>query len=71
MVLVMVPRAQVSAQRINEVLNTDFSIKDPENPKLFPETNEKKGNKKEDNNVKVDKVKAPIKRCSSTLLPST
>jgi len=34
-VLVMVPRAQVSAARIAEVLETDFSITDPANPVEF------------------------------------
>jgi len=34
-VLVMVPRAQVSAARIAEVLNKELSIKDPENPEEF------------------------------------
>ena len=38
MVLVMVPRAQVSAARIVEVLETDLSITDPENPIKFPNT---------------------------------
>ncbi|WP_035618227.1 ABC transporter ATP-binding protein [Lacticigenium naphthae] len=33
MVLFFVPRGQVSAQRINEVLDTPNEIKDPENPK--------------------------------------
>jgi len=41
MVLVMVPRAQVSAARIVEVLETDLSITDPENPVEFSDT--KKG----------------------------
>ena len=35
MVLVMVPRAQVSAARIIEVLDTEISITDPENPVDF------------------------------------
>ncbi|MCL2204527.1 MAG: ABC transporter ATP-binding protein/permease [Defluviitaleaceae bacterium] len=35
MVLVMVPRAQVSAGRIAEVLEKDLTIKDPENPQNF------------------------------------
>ena len=43
MVLIMVPRAQVSALRIAEVLNTDFSILDPENPAEFPKTSPQKG----------------------------
>ena len=33
--IVMVPRAQVSATRIREVLNTNAKITDPENPKGF------------------------------------
>ena len=41
MVSIMLPRAQVSAKRINEVLDTKLSIEDPENPKKFDET--KKG----------------------------
>ena len=32
---IMLPRANVSANRIMEVLETDFSIKDPEKPKTF------------------------------------
>jgi len=43
MVLVMVPRAQVSAARIIEVLETDFSITDPENPVEFDENSSQKG----------------------------
>ncbi len=34
-VFVMVPRASVSAERIDEVLRTKNSIEDPENPKTF------------------------------------
>lgn len=34
---IMLPRASVSGERIAEVLETDFSIKDPQNPKHFPE----------------------------------
>jgi len=41
MVLVMVPRAQVSAARIVEVLDTEISITDPANPVGF--SNDKKG----------------------------
>jgi len=41
MVLVMVPRAQVSAARIAEVLETEISITDPANPVEFSES--KKG----------------------------
>jgi len=37
MVLVMLPRAQVSAARIVEVLETDLTITDPANPVSFPE----------------------------------
>jgi len=37
MVLVMVPRAQVSAARIAEVLNTELTILDPEKPEKFTE----------------------------------
>jgi len=39
MVLVMVPRAQVSAARINEVLETELTITDPKNPVGFLEGN--------------------------------
>lgn len=35
MLFVMIPRAQVSAVRINEVLNINLDIKDPEKPKLI------------------------------------
>ena len=35
MIFVMVPRAQASADRINEVLNTDSEIKDVPNPELL------------------------------------
>ncbi|MFD0769796.1 ABC transporter ATP-binding protein [Bacillus sp. CGMCC 1.60114] len=35
MVSIMIPRASVSAQRIAEVLNTDVSIRDVEEPKTF------------------------------------
>ena len=38
---IMLPRASVSARRINEVLETENSIKDPENPKKLDTT--KKG----------------------------
>jgi len=41
MISIMLPRAQVSARRINEVLETEPSIKDKENAKEFKE--EKKG----------------------------
>lgn len=41
MISIMLPRASVSAKRINEVLETTPRIKDPENPKEFDET--KKG----------------------------
>lgn len=41
MISIMLPRAQVSAKRINEVLETEPNIKDIENPKAFDET--KKG----------------------------
>ena len=37
MVSIMLPRASVSAKRINEVLETEPDIKDPENPKQFDE----------------------------------
>jgi len=36
--LVMVPRALVSAERIAEVLDTELSITDPDNPVIFPGT---------------------------------
>ena len=35
MMFIMLPRAAVSAQRINEVLDTEITIKNPENPKEF------------------------------------
>ncbi|MCL2461943.1 MAG: ABC transporter ATP-binding protein/permease [Defluviitaleaceae bacterium] len=35
MIFMFVPRASVAADRINEVLDTDISIKDPEDPKEF------------------------------------
>ena len=41
MVSIMLPRASVSAKRINEVLDTKLSINDPKNPKEFDES--KKG----------------------------
>ena len=41
MVSIMMPRAQVAAERVNEVLDTDIMIKDPEEPKKF--LPEKKG----------------------------
>ncbi|MGG0238081.1 ABC transporter ATP-binding protein [Bacillus rhizoplanae] len=41
MVSIMVPRASVSAQRIAEVLNTDVTIRDAEEPKPF--SSDKKG----------------------------
>lgn len=41
MISIMLPRAQVSAKRINEVLETEPNIKDIENPKSFDEN--KKG----------------------------
>ncbi len=37
MMFIMIPRAAVSAQRIAEVLDTEISILDPENPQLLPE----------------------------------
>lgn len=41
MMSIFLPRAMVSMKRISEVLNTDISIKDPENPTEFD--NSKKG----------------------------
>jgi len=41
MISIMLPRAQVSAKRINEVLETEPNIKDSKNPKSFDEN--KKG----------------------------
>lgn len=35
MIFIMVPRAMVSAQRITEVLDTELSIRDPEQPKTL------------------------------------
>lgn len=37
MMFIMIPRASVSAERINEVLTTEASITDKEEPKHFPE----------------------------------
>lgn len=37
MMFIMIPRASVAANRIVEVLETDLSITDPENPKTLPE----------------------------------
>lgn len=39
MIFIMLPRASVSAGRVFEVLNTEVSIKDPENPVFLPEEN--------------------------------
>ena len=41
MVSIMMPRAQVAAERVNEILDMEIMIKDPENPKEF--LPEKKG----------------------------
>lgn len=41
MVSIMMPRAQVAAERVNEILDMEIMIKDPENPKEF--LSEKKG----------------------------
>ncbi|MBS7007235.1 ABC transporter ATP-binding protein [Anaerostipes sp.] len=41
MVSIMMPRAQVAAERVNEILDTEVMIKDPEQPKEF--LREKKG----------------------------
>ena len=41
MIFIMIPRASVAADRVNEVLSTDLKIKDPENPQSFDEN--KKG----------------------------
>ncbi|MBY9001781.1 MAG: ABC transporter ATP-binding protein, partial [Candidatus Heimdallarchaeota archaeon] len=38
MMFIILPRAVVSGKRINEVLNTEPTIKDLEEPKLFPES---------------------------------
>lgn len=38
-IFIMLPRASVSAGRVFEVLNTEVSIKDPENPVSLPEEN--------------------------------
>ncbi len=40
MIFIMIPRSSVSAKRIFEVLETEPSIKDPENPKHLPSDNE-------------------------------
>ena len=39
MIFIMLPRASVSAGRVFEVLNTEVSIKNPENPVSLPEEN--------------------------------
>lgn len=39
MIFIMLPRASVSAGRVFEVLNTEISIKDPENPVSLPKEN--------------------------------
>lgn len=39
MIFIMLPRASVSAGRVFEVLNTEVSIKDPENPVSLPKEN--------------------------------
>ena len=39
MIFIMLPRASVSAGRVFDVLNTEVSIKDPENPVSLPEEN--------------------------------
>lgn len=41
MVSIMMPRAQVAAERVNEILDMEIMIKDPKQPKKF--LNEKKG----------------------------
>lgn len=41
MVSIMMPRAQVAAERVNEILDMEIMIKDPKQPKEF--LNEKKG----------------------------
>jgi len=41
MVSIMMPRAQVAAERVNEILDMEIMIKDPKQPKKFQ--NEKKG----------------------------
>ena len=41
MVSIMMPRAQVAAERVNEILDLEIMIKDPKQPKEF--LNEKKG----------------------------
>ncbi len=38
MLSIMLPRASVSAKRIQEVLNTEISIRDPESPNAFDDT---------------------------------
>ena len=35
MVSIMMPRAQVAAERVNEILDMEVMIKDPEEPKEF------------------------------------
>ena len=38
MMFIILPRAVVSGKRINEVLETEPAIRDPENPKTFPDS---------------------------------
>ncbi|NHJ40120.1 MAG: ABC transporter ATP-binding protein, partial [Asgard group archaeon] len=38
MMFIVLPRAAVSARRVNEVLKTEPTIKDPETPKIFPDS---------------------------------
>ena len=40
MIFVMIPRAAVSAKRVGEVIDTEISIKDPENPVSLPAPDE-------------------------------
>ena len=35
LVSIMMPRAQVAAERVNEILDMEVMIKDPEEPKEF------------------------------------
>lgn len=66
---IMIPRASVSAQRIAEVLSTEPTVKDPENPKSFDES--KKG-MVEFKNVSFkypDAEEYVLKNISFTILP--
>ena len=43
MIAIMLPRADVAAQRVNEVLSTESSIHDPEHPQVLPKREDSDG----------------------------